>query len=192
MVNVVFSFEARDVVRRCLTNYCTMVEIASYLDGHDIIQLSRTSKWLCFTIWGSPLIWKKALSRVGVDVDLPVTPFRTLYTYSILSFTTDCMLCGSPTKNGILGEGEASTRFCNECAFNVLIPAPGADQPPQFMQTFYHNGPHRYFKMALRHGVSRVRIPALLSHAKPATLYKAFLSAPNDPNYLAGNVILMP
>ncbi|KDN43707.1 hypothetical protein RSAG8_05897, partial [Rhizoctonia solani AG-8 WAC10335] len=176
MVNVVFSFEARDVVRRCLTNYCTMVEIASYLDGHDIIQLSRTSKWLCFTIWGSPLIWKKALSRVGVDVDLPVTPFRTLYTYSILSFTTDCMLCGSPTKNGILGEGEASTRFCNECAFNVLIPAPGADQPPLLMKVYSPpavtipliytiTGPHRYFKMALRHGVSRVRIPALLSHA---------------------------
>ncbi|CUA75494.1 hypothetical protein RSOLAG22IIIB_05925 [Rhizoctonia solani] len=174
-------------VSRCFTNPCIITEIASYLDGEDLVQLSRTSKWLCFVLWGSPSIWKTALGRVGVDVDLPVTPFCTIYTFSILSFTNDCMLCGSPTKNGILREGEVATRLCNKCAANVLIPAPDADQPPDFMQTIYHGGPHRYYKLILRHGVNSVRIPALLSHAKPAALYRALPSVPNDPAYMAGN-----
>ncbi|CAE6463220.1 unnamed protein product [Rhizoctonia solani] len=180
-------FEARNGVRRCFMNPYLAAEIAFYLSGNSLIQLSRTSKWLCFTLWGSPYIWKKALDRVGVDIDLPVTPFRIIYTFSILNFTTDCMLCGSSTENGFLGEGEAATRLCNKCAANVLIPAPDADQPSGFMQTIYHGGPHRYYKMILRHGVSRVRIPALLSHAKPATLYRAFPSTPNDSAYMAGN-----
>ncbi|KAJ1302259.1 hypothetical protein OPQ81_001078 [Rhizoctonia solani] len=187
MTNALFSFEACDVFRRCLTTHCIMAEIALHLDGHDLVQLSRASKWMYFSLWGSPSIWKKALRRVGVDIDLSFTPFRTLYILSILSFTNDCMLCGASTANGILGEGEAATRLCNRCAANVLIPAPDADQPPELRQNFYDRGPHRYFKMILRRGVSRARIPALLWHAKPATLYKALPSAPNDPGYMAGN-----
>ncbi|KEP46802.1 hypothetical protein V565_180930 [Rhizoctonia solani 123E] len=180
-------FKGHKGARLCFMNAYLATEIASYLSGTDLVQLSRTSKWLCFALWGSPYIWKKALGRVGVDIDLPITPFRTIYTYSILIFTTDCMLCGSSTVNGILGEGEAATRLCNKCAANVLIPAPDADQPPGFTQTIYHGGPHRYYKMILRRGVSSVRIPALLSHAKPATLYRAFPSTPNNPAYMAGN-----
>ncbi|CAE6530575.1 unnamed protein product [Rhizoctonia solani] len=192
-----FSFVAHehrrdiDLARQCFTTHCIMAEITSYLGGDDLVQFSRASKWLYFSMWGSPFIWKKALGRVNVDVDLAVTPFRTLYTLSILWLTNDCMLCGHSTRNGILGTGEAATRLCNKCAVNVLVPAPDADQPPQFMQTLYHGGPHRHFKMTLRHGASRVRIPALQLHARPATLYRASRSAPKDPNYLAGSVILI-
>ncbi|CAE7199559.1 unnamed protein product [Rhizoctonia solani] len=187
MANLGVPVEMQSMVWRCLTNYYIILEIASFLDGNDLVQLSRTSKWLCFTIWGSPLVWKQALGKVGVNVDLSLTPFHTLYTFSILSFTTECMLCGSSTRNGILDEHEAATRLCNKCAANVLVPAPDIDQPPQFMQTLYQGGPHRYFKLILRRGVSRVRIPALMSHAKPATLYRAHPSPPNDPDYVAGN-----
>ncbi|CAE6482222.1 unnamed protein product [Rhizoctonia solani] len=186
MVNVVLSFEY-DVARICLTNHCIVAEIASYLDGSDLVQLSRASKWLYFNMWGSPSVWKRALSKVGVDINPTVTPFRALYALSILSFTFECLLCGNSTENRKLGQGEGATRLCNKCAANVLVPAPDADQPPQFMQTFYHGGPHRYFKLILPRGASRVRIPALLSHAKPATLYRALPSASNDPDYMAGN-----
>ncbi|KAH7332783.1 hypothetical protein B0J17DRAFT_721944 [Rhizoctonia solani] len=176
MANVVLSFEY-DVVRLCLTTHCIVAEIASYLDGGDLVQLSRASKWLYFNMWGSPSVWKRALSNVGVDVNLTVTPFRVLYALSILSFTSECL------RTEVL-EKEKRPR---DSVTSVQPTSPDEDQPPQFMQTFYHGGPHRYFKLILPHGVSRVRIPALLSHAKLATLYRARPSPLDDPDYMAGN-----
>ncbi|GAB1527970.1 hypothetical protein RhiTH_011288 [Rhizoctonia solani] len=186
MVSLNFRFEKPNVVQQSFEEYPIISEIALYLAGEDLVQLSRASKWLYFTMWGWPSIWKKALQRAGVDIDVTALPFHSIYTRSILSFTIDCMLCGTPTKNGVLGKGDAATRLCSKCAANVLVPAPEEEQPVEFMQTIYHGGPHRFFKMVLRHGAIGVRIPTLLLHSKPAILYKAFPSLPHDRKYIAG------
>ncbi|CEL58918.1 hypothetical protein RSOLAG1IB_08939 [Rhizoctonia solani AG-1 IB] len=177
MVNLAFCLEARDVVRKCFTEYCIMDEIALHLVGDDLVQLSRTSKWLQFSMWGFPSIWKRALERAGIGIDVSFAPFHTIYTLSILSFTIDCMLCGASTRNGILGSGKSATRLCNTCASHVLMPAPTVDQPPEFMQTFYHGGPHRFFKLVLRHD------PISL-HAKRPAPYEV---SPRSSNRSRGN-----